>query len=427
MFYDVTILGAGIAGLAAARTLAEAGCRVLVLEARDRVGGRMHTLYPAGSPAPVELGAEFVHGRPPELLALLQEAGLQLQEGEGEDLCYREGRIGACDEGGSGWDLLESMEEAARLEGDMSFHAYLATAEASEVEKDGIRAYVEGFNAADAREIGILGLARQQAAEDAIEGERGARVVQGYSALAEYLRQQAEAAGATVLLQTPATRVEWTAVAGCLVHSGEKQAWKSAKVLCALPLGVLQSGAVEFAPTPAAAMTAVRQLRAGSASRMVLAFQRAWWRDEHPTLRFLIAREASPSVWWTHAPEATPLLTAWLGGPRATQIGDEVAFRREALAALQGMFGRDVEPLLTGAWSHDWQADTCTLGAYSYVPAGSGDAAERLSQPVDEVLFFAGEHTDTTGHPGTVHGALRSGLRAAAQILAAPEAATPLR
>ena len=67
---------------------------------------------------------------------------------------------------------------------------------------------------------------------------------------------------------------------------------------------------------------------------------------------------------------------------------------------------------------HDWQADEYSLGAYSYALAGGAGASALLAQPVAGTLFFAGEHTDTSGHPGTVHGALRSGLRAAAQVLA---------
>ena len=90
---DVVVLGAGVAGLAAARGLAEAGLQVVLLEAGARVGGRVHTVRLAGSDLPVEVGAEFVHGRPPELLALIEEAGLTLFEREGKFFSFENSKL----------------------------------------------------------------------------------------------------------------------------------------------------------------------------------------------------------------------------------------------------------------------------------------------------------------------------------------------
>ena len=89
---DTLIIGAGMAGLTAAQALAEAGQHVLILEARDRIGGRIHTQH-VGSEA-LELGAEFIHGRPPELWALIEEAGLATYERDGAQLCF-EAELGA--------------------------------------------------------------------------------------------------------------------------------------------------------------------------------------------------------------------------------------------------------------------------------------------------------------------------------------------
>src|SRR5271170_2662785 len=93
---DIVILGAGIAGLAAARKLAEAGLSVILLEARGRIGGRIFTMRTPAADLPIELGAEFVHGRPPELLNLIEEAGLTFFEREGEFVCYEDGKLGDC-------------------------------------------------------------------------------------------------------------------------------------------------------------------------------------------------------------------------------------------------------------------------------------------------------------------------------------------
>src|SRR5579884_4455016 len=91
--YDVAVIGAGAAGLAAARALAERGLTVVVLEARDRIGGRVATIRPEGSGLPVELGAEFVHGRPPETFAIVRAAGLTLCERCGEMWTSEGGRL----------------------------------------------------------------------------------------------------------------------------------------------------------------------------------------------------------------------------------------------------------------------------------------------------------------------------------------------
>ena len=416
MKWDVIVLGAGVAGLAAARSLAEAGRRVLLLEARSRVGGRMHTEYVAGVAHPVELGAEFIHGRPPELLALLAEAGLAVEETAGEQLCYAAGAVTACEEQAQPWDLLEGMGAAAAARGDMSFEAYLAQGAAEPGKQARARNFVEGFNAADARVIGIAGLARQQAAEDAIEGDRSARVVRGYAALAEYLRTQAVAAGVEVLLDTPAAEVRWGHGA-CAVRARDGRHWESRRVICALPLGVLQSGSVRFDPAPHRALEALHRLRSGNAQRMVLLFDEAWWQEQHPRMRFLFAPELFPPTWWTTAPHESPQLTGWVGGPRADAVVGQQQFLADALQSLSRIFGRDAAAMLRSAHWHSWQTDPWSLGAYSYVPAGAAGAAEILAEPVDQALFFAGEHTDITGHPGTVHGALRSGLRAARQAL----------
>jgi monoamine oxidase len=121
------------------------------------------------------------------------------------------------------------------------------------------------------------------------------------------------------------------------------------------------------------------------------------------------------------------MLTAWIGGPKATELrrsiaagGDPLALPRRCLATLARIFElsfAELQSLLLSWHEHDWSADPYSRGAYSYVPAGALDAPAKLTAPVEETLYFAGEHTDTTGHWGTVHAAIGSGVRAAEQIL----------
>jgi monoamine oxidase len=89
----------------------------------------------------------------------------------------------------------------------------------------------------------------------------------------------------------------------------------------------------------------------------------------------------------------------------------------QELAEIFDLEVETVRTLLIEALAHDWSSDPFSMGAYSYVAAGAIEASERIAQPVSDTLYFIGEHTDTTGHWGTVHGAMRSGLRGAAQVL----------
>lgn len=422
MIQDTIVLGAGIAGLSAARSLATSGQRVLVLEASARAGGRMFTEKPKNSTDPVELGAEFVHGRPPELLALIAEAGLHLSENTGVNLCYAHGQIGDCGEDAVPWRLLAGMEAAADAYGDMSFDQYLMRQDATPGERQRVRDYVEGFNAADASVISIQSLARQATAEEAIEGDRSAKVVEGYGELAAFVQRSAADAGAEFVFEAPVVRVGWQPGA-CCVDTADGRRWEAERILCALPLGVLQSGLVRFEPLPAEPFAAIHQLQPGWAARLVLVFSHAWWLPRYAGMRFLFASGHFPRTWWTSAPRDTPVLTAWAGGPQVAAIWDRRSFEQAALAGLREMFGVDVEPMLRSVHFHDWLADPWSRGAYSWAPTGAADAPARIAEPVGRTLFFAGEHTDITGHPGTVHGALRSGLRAADQLLAAARSA----
>jgi monoamine oxidase len=197
-----------------------------------------------------------------------------------------------------------------------------------------------------------------------------------------------------------------------------------------LPLGVLQHGDVQFSPEPLETMRAIERMRMGHVSRTVYVFRDRFWASlrDHPLrqqlrkLGFLFSFFSVPPTWWTQFPEETRSLTAWAGGPRAESMAQKLTstLQLEACKTLADALGLDVNAirmLLVDSKSHDWQTDPYARGAYSYVPAGALDAPARISEPVQGTLFFAGEHTDTTGHWGTVHGALRSGLRVASQVL----------
>ena len=417
------MIGAGMAGLTAARQLAEAGRKVLVLEARDRVGGRIRTRRDEGEI--LELGAEFIHGRPPELWELIREAGLETYALDGKNVCYRNGKLKKCDELGEIFKFLNGLEKWKGA--DLSFADYPPLEKLPPEKRKEIINYVQSFNAADYRQIGVHALAVQQRAEEEIGSDEVFRVREGYDRVPEFLAKKVREAGGRIELSRTVERIEWER-GEVRVHArdgGELAQYLAQQAVIALPLGVLQHLGVVFDPVPAA-LIAANQLVMGSVRRFTLLFRDRWWSTHEEVmlgkLSFLFARDAMPSVWWTAHPWETRTLTGWIGGPRSAafdqftreQVGDAAC---KELARIFALPLAELRGQLIFCATYDWQADPLSRGAYSYVPAGSLDAVLKMATPIERTLYFAGEHTDTTGHWGTVHAAMRSGMRAAKQVL----------
>jgi monoamine oxidase len=431
--FDIVVLGAGVAGLNAARQLAQQGARVALLEARDRVGGRIWTRrvpVPDGEAwMPVELGAEFIHGVPEESWSLVREAGLSTYELDGKTLQFLDGRLIEPPSELPRVSVLEEMQHWLRRQPpgfDLSFTQYLEQVQLAESQRKAVLAYVEGFNAADSRLVGIASLSAQQAAEDAAQGDRLFHVHAGYDALPAFLLQQFERAGGTLLLGRPVRRVAWKPGDVTMLGNdaaGEAFSVHAARAVITVPLGVLHAGSVQFSPPPAAALAAAKRLAFGPVIRMTLVFQQAFWRNVDPPamqeLSFLFANDEFPRTWWTPMPDRAPMITAWVGGPRALVPHDSWLDQcLTTLGRIMKLPAPHLRQTLVSSHCHNWQADEYARGAYSYVPAGALSASEQMSQPIDRTLFFAGEHTDLSSNWGTVHGALGSGTRAAEQTRA---------
>jgi len=420
----VLVVGAGMAGLTAAHLLAQAGAQVLVLEARDRVGGRIRTLREQG--AVLELGAEFIHGQPAELWQLVREAGLETYALEGKDICRRNGRLKRCDEQADIAKFLGGLEKWKGV--DLAFANYPPLYQISREKREEIIDYVQNFNAADDRRIGVHALAVQQKAEEETGGEEVFRLRDGYDRVPEYLAEKVREANGRIELSRPVEKVEWERgrVAVFVRDGGELAQYSADKAVVTLPLGVLQQLGVVFQPVPAPVIAA-NQLAMGGVRRFTLLFRERWWamheNVKQPQLSFLFAHDAMPPVWWTAYPWETETLTGWIGGPRSgafeqctrEQVGDIAC--RELARVFSLPLGYLRGQLICCA-THDWQTDRWSCGAYSYVPAGGLDDVLKMATPVRDTLFFAGEHTDTTGQWGTVHAAMRSGERAAKQVIA---------
>lgn len=428
---DILILGAGMAGLTAARALAERNLRVLILEARDRVGGRVWSVRAASGDV-VELGAEFIHGHAQELWSLIEEAGVTASERQGKMLRESpEGGLGEDDDQAE--QMFAPLENLEDYEGeDLSFAEWLRASDVPDSARAAVTSYVEGFNAADAAKISVKSLGVQQKAEDEIGGANSWHVHGGYAQLAEFLAARVRDLSGRIELGCTVESIRWQQ--GAVQVTTSKGVFRAPKCLITLPLGVLQQvnrGGLTIEPEPAAIAHA-RRMEMGDAARITLVFRSRWWEassaaspDDLRQMSFLLTNRL-PSVWWTaHTePEPSPTLTGWVGGPRSAIFSgrsvDQLA--AEACATLAKIFQVDesfVRGDLLSAHAHDWTADPLSRGAYSYVAAGALDAPHAMTQPEHGTLYMAGEHTDITGHWGTVHAAIRSGLRAAEQLLEA--------
>jgi monoamine oxidase len=426
---DVIVIGGGVAGLAAAGSLTAAGRRVLLLEARERLGGRVYTSPARGPGVPIELGAEFVHGRPPETWAIIDAARLPTQEVVNLHYVRRDGRLTRVTDLQERIDrvLGQPPEQGAR---DRSVADYLESRASTDREAVALaKAYVEGFHAADSTKMSLHGFAHAESATSAL-GESQVRLAVGYDAIVAWLRNQLPESSAEIRLDSVVSEIRWkrgrveidTRTAG-----GEAQTVSAAQAIVTLPLGVLKAsvgapGAVRFAPELSDKQPALQRLEMGAIVRLVFWFDVPFWTV--PDLSFLHDTTGLLPIWWTRAPEQAPVLTGWVGGPRATALAQDGPDRisQRAIESLGNALG--VDPTRVGAHLrethyHDWIEDPFSRGAYSYVAVGGLGAQGKLAAPVAGTLFFAGEATQGDGNLGTVHGAIASGHRAAREALAA--------
>jgi len=418
---DVIVIGGGAAGLAAASVLATAGYRILLLEARGRLGGRIHTLYEPGWPLPVELGAEFIHGKPPEVRPLVHRAGLSVLEVQGEHW-YREGnRLVHSDEL---WNQVSEILERLRDIGpeDLSFAQFLETycRDAAPNAKAQATRYVEGLNAADRNLISVQSLRDAETRAQQLHADHLFRIQSGHSRLLELLCAGPSVTDLTFQLNTIVTRIVWreghVEVESQSVTGTKLEPYTTPRLLITLPLGVLQAspnstGVVRFVPELPEKQQALQQLCMGPVVKAVLRFDEPFWEANGvESLSFLHAPGEPFPTWWTPWPLYSSVLIGWAGGPAAAAIShqDQTAILDQAMGTLARTLA--IAPAALDrrlqAWHVcDWQTDPWARGAYSYVTAAGTAAVGRLAQPVKQTLYFAGEATEG-GFSGTVASAV---------------------
>jgi monoamine oxidase len=428
---DVLVVGAGAAGLAAAERLAAAGRRVEVIEARDRVGGRMLTLNAPATPYPVELGPEFVQGTSDELISRIEAAGLELeaiperhQVGPGRDTTrYPDVRRTLA-------TLLERSAGSDRPAAEVLREWQSVPRPREEV--TALVRYLEGFHAADLKLLGTRSLAENEHAEDE-DGMAMQRLRDGYGALAEWMAKRLDPELVHVRLEAVARAIRWRPgeVRIDLAESNGG-AWTVAasQAIVTLPLAILQHAQrgtddLRLDPWPESWRKPLAALHMGAAHRVGLEFDARWWAaDGRDGPGFVHGGDEPFPVWWTALPSDRPLITGWVGGPRAARLAglprEEIV--RLAIESLASIFRRDAGDLrgrLQAFHFHDWVSDPYARGAYSYGGVGAIEARAVLARPVAGTLVLGGEAVAQEGRNATVHGALISG-RAAADALLAP-------
>jgi monoamine oxidase len=434
--YDVIVIGAGAAGLAAAAELAAAKRSVLVLEARDRVGGRIWTHHEPGLPVPVELGAEFIHGEPESTFELMRQFGVAAVDSDGAHWTLHRGRLRLrADEFRQVHDALRKGRARLRAR-DLTFADYLARIASRRLTRAArglALALVEGFDAADPALVSARSIVEEWVEGDALDS-RQFRPLGGYGALLAPLASFLERPNVRSQMNSVVRAVEWRKGAAVVegVRLGESFRTEARAVIVTLPLGVLKlpagaPGAVRFDPPLAEKESALRHLASGPVLKAVLRFREPFWESANGgacrDAAFFHAPEAPFPTFWTALPVRVPLLVAWSGGPRAARLagGGRDAVVKAALSSVRAVFGARVSRgvQLESAALHDWQRDPYARGAYGYVLANGGGAQRALARPVQDTVFVAGEAADVEGEAGTVAGALNSGLAAARSLLRA--------
>ena len=426
--HDVIVIGAGVAGLTAARLLARAGQRVLVLEARGRIGGRTFTERADGHTT--DRGASWIHGIDGNPLAeLVENFGMRTVEftvgsyqSHGRPIAYygpAGERLGEGESLAFGADIREAdIRLAAAIDASVPGSTYadaieeaLATLDWETARAERVREFLH-HRSEEQYGVCAENLDAHGLDDDSVQGDE---VVfpDGFGELAEHL-----STGLDIRLGHVVTRVEWSP-AGVLVTAGQG-GFSAARAVVTVPIGILKSGGFEFSPAlPQAHADAIAGFEMNNFEKVFLRFPDRFW-DEGV---YAIRRQGEAGRWWHSWYDLTevhgvPTLLTFAAGPSAveTRGWGEERIVESVLEALRGIYGEKV-----GQPEHvivtNWQDDPHSRGSYAYLKPGSApEGHDLLATPVGGVLHLAGEAT-WGEDPATVTAALRSGHRAAANIL----------
>lgn len=419
MKYDVIIVGAGAAGLMAAKVLSDAKKKVCILEARNYIGGRAHTIKEFGFSKPIETGAEFIHGNLNLTLSLLDEANINYYPAEGElwqvknnSLCRREDFIEHADE------LTDKLKE---LKQDISIADFLKEYFQDEkytTMKRSLQQYIEGYDAADINYASAFALREEWENED----DEQYRIEGGYAKLFAHINKSCASNDCDIYLSNIVKQVRHKA-SDAEVITEEGFSFFAKKIIVTVPVSLLACEDILFEPALPNITHAAKRIRYGDVVKIIFEFTHAFWETgevrKARDLFFIFSEEKIPT-WWSQLPDKTPMLCGWLAGPKANEIAntDDDTILKEALFSLSAIFDINVEILqqyIKASHIHNWITDKFCKGGYSYNTVNGEDAKAQMNTPINNTIFFAGEAYVKAN--ATVDAALTSGKEVAEKIL----------
>ncbi|MEE6176203.1 FAD-dependent oxidoreductase [Mycobacterium sp. 050134] len=410
---SVLVVGAGMAGLSAARNLADAGWPVRLIEARDRIGGRVHT--DRGWGVPLDMGASWIHGaagNPLVELATRARAQFVPTDYYGWARLAVDPRLQPLDYDKKTW---RRFVERARDQADGASLAAAVDAAADDAELSGsdraqlafyLTTEIEDEYAANADQLSALTFD-----QGTYYGGDQDVITDGYDALPKLL-----ADGLQIALNCPVTAVVRRGDSVIVRAAG--RSFEGPAAIVTLPLGVLKSGAVMFdPPLPDTHVRAVNALGSGVLSKSYFRLNRRTWQAENAFYEYLGAEPGLWSQWFALPVAAGPIVLAFNAGDRGRTVeaSSQHDLMAGALPVIRQLFGDDVSPVEVR--TSGWAADPFARGAYSFHTPGSGlDDRRRLQEPIGDRLFLAGEAVGID-NPATVTGAVASGRHAAGQVM----------
>jgi monoamine oxidase len=397
--WDVIIIGAGVAGLSAARELEKSKINYLLLEARSKAGGRARTIRrPNGC---VELGAEFVHGSAHEVRKLARDSKIQVTKQKAISTIVNNGTHYV--ESGF-WGRMEKILKKLGSGKDSTLKQRFHRIKDPRDLRD-LLAFAEGFYGADPTRLSV------RSVTEAGVPRYNSFIPSGYQSLIDQL--ESSIPKKNIRFHSYVNKIMWAKDGAQIYVQGLKKPLLARKVIVTLPIGVLKSSqAPKWVPPLPHFKKNLSKIEMGNISKVTFEMSNHFWSHYRWAAEGLIHPESKDGVevYWARR----PFMVSWIGGPRAKELNKLshskiLKFHRDAFKREFAM--NSVSRFVLHEYSHNWQTDKLTLGAYSYLNVGGSRAIEELKKSVSDVIYFSGEAF--AEESGTVEGAIETGKETA--------------